>query len=66
MDESALLRLVHAPETAVSQLRHLVELGEGINRITLQMLPLSASLHASIGEEGRWPRRSWRARILGP
>ncbi|WP_026117044.1 DUF5753 domain-containing protein [Nocardiopsis valliformis] len=49
VDECALLRLAYAPEVAEEQLTHLIELSEGINRVTLQVLPLSAGLHASMG-----------------
>ncbi|MGW5876005.1 helix-turn-helix domain-containing protein [Nocardiopsis terrae] len=49
MDEAALWRLVHTPDIAKGQIIRLIELGEGLNRITLQMLPFSASLHASMG-----------------
>ncbi|WP_150252488.1 helix-turn-helix domain-containing protein [Nocardiopsis deserti] len=49
VDECALLRLVHSPDMAREQISHLIELSEGVNRITLQVLPLSAGLHASMG-----------------
>lgn len=49
VDESALLRLTHSPEVAKEQITHLIKLGEGVNRVSLQVLPLSAGLHASMG-----------------
>ncbi|MEU3310954.1 DUF5753 domain-containing protein [Nocardiopsis sp. NPDC006832] len=49
VDESALLRLSHSPEVAKEQISHLIDLSEGVNRVTLQVLPLSAGLHASMG-----------------
>ena len=49
VDEAALLRLTHAPEGPREQLTHLIRLGEGLNRVALQVLPLSAGLHASMG-----------------
>ncbi|WDZ88922.1 DUF5753 domain-containing protein [Nocardiopsis sp. HUAS JQ3] len=49
IDECALLRLVRSPEVAEEQITHLIKLGEGVNRVTLQVLPLSAGLHASMG-----------------
>ena len=49
VDECALLRADHSPEVARKQITHLIGLGEGVNRVTLQVLPLSAGLHASMG-----------------
>lgn len=49
VDECALLRLAHSPQVAKAQITHLIEWGEGVNRVTLQVLPLSAGLHASMG-----------------
>jgi transcriptional regulator with XRE-family HTH domain len=49
VDESTLLRLSQTPEIAKPQIMRLIEAGEALNRITLQLLPLSAGLHASMG-----------------
>lgn len=49
LDENALLRLAHSPDIAKTQLFHLIELGESLDRITIQVLPPRASLHASMG-----------------
>ncbi len=49
VDESALIRLAHTPEIAKPQFTRLIELGEGLNRVNIQLLPFSAGLHASMG-----------------
>ncbi|WP_017622544.1 helix-turn-helix domain-containing protein [Nocardiopsis chromatogenes] len=47
IDESALLRLAAMPKVARGQFRHLIEQAEAVNTVTVQVLPISAGLHAS-------------------
>lgn len=45
IDETVLLRLNAMPNLAPEQLRHLVEIAESVNTVTLQVLPISVGLH---------------------
>ncbi|OLT26328.1 hypothetical protein BJF83_21645 [Nocardiopsis sp. CNR-923] len=45
LDEAVLLRLSVAPDLARDQLRHLVDVAEGAETVTLQVLPISVGLH---------------------
>lgn len=49
LDENAIRRLHYAPAVAVPQLDQLLRFADELNRITIQMLPFSAGLHASMG-----------------
>ncbi|MFI6575607.1 helix-turn-helix domain-containing protein [Nocardiopsis sp. NPDC050513] len=45
LDEAVLLRLAVAPDLARDQLRHLVDVAEAVDTVTLQVLPISVGLH---------------------
>lgn len=45
IDEAVLLRLVALPELARDRLRHLVDVAEAVNTVTLQVLPIGVGLH---------------------
>ena len=45
IDEAVLLRLAALPELARDQFRHLVDIAEAVNTVTLQVLPIGVGLH---------------------
>ncbi|WP_017627831.1 helix-turn-helix domain-containing protein [Nocardiopsis chromatogenes] len=49
LDENALMRLVHTSDIAHEQLARLITIAEAVNGITIQVLPVSAGLHAAMG-----------------
>ncbi|RCV57272.1 helix-turn-helix domain-containing protein [Marinitenerispora sediminis] len=47
IDENAIMRLLPNPELAHAQLTHLIKVADGLNSVTIQVLPFSVGLHAS-------------------
>jgi transcriptional regulator with XRE-family HTH domain len=45
LDEAVLLRLAVTPDLARDQLRHLVDVAEAVNTVTLQVLPIGVGMH---------------------